>query len=137
MRFAHVLRNGSRNLNLNQFTFANSRAPLPGLPPVPLVADEFRPEWKRRTLKWLGYMYRAAAVFQKFALGMSRHAQAPQITSAVNIALFESRGSHSQMHRQTGNIRFRQINETLLFTAFRATGLTLESHKFLLNCEQV
>jgi hypothetical protein len=128
MRLAHLSRDRTRDLDLHQITFADTRAPLARFAPVFLVANQFGPERKRRALQRLGFVDRTAAVLEKFALGMSRNTQPPDVFCPVNITALERGRSHLEKCRQPGNIVFRQINEALLFTAFRAAGLAGEAH---------
>lgn len=128
MGLAHLRRDRPRDLDLHQFAFADPGAPIAGLAPVFRVADQFRPEGKRRALKRLGFVNRAAAFLQKLALGVSRNTQPPDVFSPVDIAALESRRRHFEKCRKAGNIGLRQIDEALLLTAFRTAGLATEAH---------
>jgi hypothetical protein len=128
MRLAHFRRDHACDLDLHQFTFAHAGAPFARLAPVFPVANEFRPERKRRALERLRFVDRASAFFQKLALGVPRNAQPPDVFRPVNITALERGGSHFDECRQAENIALGQVNEALLFTAFRAAGLAGEAH---------
>jgi hypothetical protein len=128
MRLAHLCRDRPRYLNLHQLTLADAGAPFARLAPVFRVSNEFRPEGKGGALQRLGFVDRTAAFLQKLALGVPRNAQPPDVFCPVNIAAFERRRGHSQKSRQAENIALGQIDEALLFTAFRAAGLAGEAH---------
>src|SRR5579863_6432560 len=59
---------------------------------------------------------------------MSWHAQPPQIAGPVDVALLECRRTHLEESGKTRDIVLGQIDEALLFTAFRTAGLALEAH---------
>jgi hypothetical protein len=128
MRLAHLFRYRPRDLDLHQFAFADARAPFARLAPVFLVANEFRPEGKRRALNRFGFVHRASAFLQKFALGVSGNTQPPDVFCPVDIAALERQGSYFEKRRQAENIALSQIDEALLFTTFRAAGLAGEAH---------
>jgi hypothetical protein len=128
MRLTHLCRYRARDLDLHQFTLADPGAPFARLAPVSGVANKLRPEGKRSALKRLGFVDRAAAFLQKFALGVSRNTQPPDVFSPVDIAALERRRSHLEKCGQARNVALSQIDEALLFTAFRAAGLAGEAH---------
>jgi hypothetical protein len=128
MRLAHLRRDCPRDLDLHQVTFADPGAPFAGLAPVLAIANEFRPEGKRRALERLGLVDGAAAFLEKFALGVSRNTEPPDVFRPVNIAALERKRSHFEKSREAENIALSQIDKALLFAAFRAAGLTGEAH---------
>jgi len=72
-------------------------------------------------------MHGAAAIFQKLALSMARHAETTHISSAVNVTPFEHLGRHIEEGGETRDVLFGKIDEPLLLTTFRAAGLALEA----------
>lgn|SRR5579863_222467 len=129
MSLPHVPRYRPRDINPHQLSLSNPRAPLPRFSPVPCIPHQFRPEGKRRALKRFRRMHRTPAVLQKPALRMSRHAQPAKVPRPVNIALLERRHAQFEERGQARNIVLGQIDEALLFAAFRAAGLALEAHE--------
>jgi hypothetical protein len=73
-------------------------------------------------------MNAASAALQKLALRMPGNAQTPQILSPVNVAALEFRAGQAQIGREAIKVFFGQVDETLLFAAFRTAGLAFESH---------
>jgi hypothetical protein len=116
-RRAHFRRCGLRRLNVNEFALANPRAPLAR--PVPRLSafDQFRPVRKAPALRRLDSMNAAAATREKFALRMSRHAQAPQILRPVNVAPLEISVRNIQKCREASDVFLGQVNEALLLAA--------------------
>jgi 3-oxoacyl-[acyl-carrier protein] reductase len=75
-------------------------------------------------------MNAAAATREKFALRMSRHAQAPQILRPVNVAPLEISVRNIQKCREASDVFLGQVNEALLLAAPGAAGLALKSYEF-------
>ncbi len=69
----------------------------------------------------------AAAVFQKLALRVARHAEAAHISCAVNVPLLESLGRQIEESGETRDVLFGKIDEPLLLATFCAAGLALEA----------
>jgi hypothetical protein len=127
MGLAHIVRDHSRDLNLHELALPDPRTPLTGVPPVSLVAHQFRPERKRSALKRLRLMHGTAAIFQKFALSVPRYPETTHIPRAVNVAPLECLGGDIEESGETWNVLFGKIDEPLLLTTFRAAGLALKA----------
>src|SRR5215469_13929517 len=73
-------------------------------------------------------MHRTPALFEKFALRMTGHAQPAQVPRAVNVAFLKRGRGHAQKVRQVQNVLFGEINEPLLLATVRTSRLALEAH---------
>jgi hypothetical protein len=125
---AHFLGDLARFGDVYEFALVDSGTPGRCLFPVRFIADEFRPVGEGAALERFRRVDRAAAFFQKFALSVAGNPEAPLIFGAVDVAEFESFCRHPDVVREARDILFGQVDKTLLFTAFRATGLAGKPH---------
>jgi hypothetical protein len=126
VRRPHDLRRGLRRFDIHQFTLTDTWTPSARLMPRLPAVDEFRPERKSTALGGFHLVNAAAPAFQKLALRMTGHPQPPCVLRPEDITAFEGWRVHVEVAGQTQNVFLREVNEALLFTAFRTAGLALE-----------
>jgi hypothetical protein len=123
----HGLGYAARCFYIDERAFADARAPFRGLQPFALVIHEFGPERKGFALQRFRRVDGAAIRFQKNALGLTWNPEAAQVFSAIDVAALEYGGLDVEEVGETEDIVLGQVDEALLFAAFCAAGLALES----------
>jgi len=113
--------------DLDQRTFANSRAIGGRFVPFAAAFDQFRPKRENPALRGLSGMNRAAFRVQEMAMRLARYPQAEPPTGAVDIFPLEGLSRDPEEGRSPQQILLRQIDEAALPAAFGAAALAFEA----------
>jgi hypothetical protein len=123
----HGLRDAASRFYIDERSFADTRAPLRSLQPLAFVIHEFRPEGKCLALQRFGRVDGTAIGLQEGALHVAWNAEASQIFRAIDVAALENCRTDIEECGEAYDIVLGQVDEALLFAAFGAAGLALES----------